>query len=449
MGWRVQLSLRRTARGARARRTISMASPRLTALLLAVIWAAPAVAQYTQYTAPGDLPFPELPTRERFELALSEARWDVGPLRLDPWFSVREIAWTNNVFVTAEGDTVDDVTATVGAGVHGYSRAGSDVILAFHALPEYVWWRKLENRRVWNGRYGLGAFGFFNRLRFETTATTGRQTQYLSSEVEQPVNVRRNGLAAGLEVDLPGRFAVFGSRDLIQWRYREEDAAGEIGEQLVLLDRDEDRFRAGVRYAFTDHLRIGLGVEIGQVDFVRPERDRSSSGTSPMLELAIDGRHVDIQVLLIAADLEPEGDSEFVPYDDPLGRVQLRWKPRAKLEWQLYARSNLVYSLIDESPYYTDRRLGLAALMPFGHRAAGRVFVEAGTNQYAPLADAEPREDDVTAYGAGLVLNLTKEIVFYAGATRTETDRGAGVGTRTVDRILVGLTLGSGTSEWW
>lgn len=417
----------------------------------ALLVSRPAVAQYTQYTAPGEPPFPELPTRERLDSAMEQSRWRLGAIRLDPWVGLRDVGWIDNVFGVSTGPTTSDYTATLGLGVHAYTRMGPKVVVAAHALPEYVWWNRLSNRRVWNGRYGVGAFGFYNRVRFQATATTGRTMQNLSSEIESPVNVRRDLGAAVVEADIGGRLGVFAGGGLEHWRYREQDAPGEFGRQLLLLDRDENRLRGGLRYHVSDRFSVGVGVETSRVDFRSVERDRSSSGSGPMAELELDGARMSIRAVVLRPSLDPKGEgSRFVPFDDLVGRFQLRWRPQAKLEWQLYSHGNLVYSLEDASPYYLERRVGVGAQMPFGHSLAARAFVESGSNDFVAVPGGTAgRTDDVVGVGAGLEMTLYRQVKLRVGITRTKTDRGEALGDRTVTRIGFGVTVGESTSDWW
>ncbi len=405
----------------------------------------PAWAQYTQYTPPGSLPFPDVPTRERLEQARSEARWHLGGLRLEPWLALHDVGWVDNVFATS-GEPTSDYTATAGAGVRGYTGVGPKTVLALHALPEYVWWQELEERRAWNGRYGAGLFGYFNHVELQLSATTARQAQYLSSEVEQPVNVRTDRGFGLAELRLSGHLGLFASAEGLRYRYREEDVSGPAGELLLGLDRDEARLRGGVRFAVGRGLSVGLGVEQAEVDFARPDNDCSSSGTSPLVELRWARPGLSLSVLALAADLEPEPGSRFLPFDDPLGRAELRWKPKGKVEWQLYGSSNLVYSLSQASPYYTEQRLGLGASIPFGWRSSVRLYAEDGANDYP--GDAASLDSDVVVWGATASFVVYKRLVLTVGASQSRYEYADGRSSD-VTRVQTGIGIGGAGGEWW
>jgi hypothetical protein len=429
---------------ARPRPLSAGASRVLLAALVLAAAAGPAGAQYTQYTEPGELALAEPPEREGFERAMEEARWRIGGLRLEPWFGVHDAGWMDNVFGVEE-DAQSDFTVTVGAGLYGYTHVGSKLVLAAHALPEYVWWNELEDRRAVNGRYGAGLFAFFNRLTVELSATAGRRAEYLSSEVEQVVNIRRDQGVAAFDIDLPGRVSLFGAGSATSYRYREEDIAGPAGEQLVLLDRDLERLRGGLRVALSSRLRVGAGVEATRTAFDRPERDRSNSGSGPLLELELDGTRWRGRLVAVKPELEPEEGSSFVPFDDLLGQVQLSWQPHGRLEWQLYGFSNLVYSTRLDSPYYEDRRAGLAARMPVSWRASLRLFGETGRNDYTAASGAPGEQEELIAYGASVRVDLGRKAALTAGVSQTEYE----LDDRSVLRIQAGLSIGAGHGEWY
>ena len=417
--------------------------PALLLLALLLGGAAPVAAQFTQYSAPGELAIPEPPSREGFERAMANARWRLGPLRLDPSIWLSDLRWVEDPGrVTGVGS---DITATVGAGLHAYTRIGPDVVVAARALPEYVWWKELDQLNTVNGRYGVGVFGFFSRLRFGVSAGSDRRADYLSSEVDRLVNSRDDSGEAGFEIDLPGRMALFGAVSAHQFRYDDEDIFGLALAPLLFLERDKSRVRAGVKVAVTPHLRVGIGAEASETDFVRPERDRSSSGSGPLLELALDGARLKGQLLVLWPGLDPEPGSSFLPFDEPLGFARLTWKPRGALEWQLYASSDLVYSVRSEYPYYRGDRVGLAARWPLGWRVTTGLFVEAGNDDYAVPPGEASFSEGRTSYGATLGVDLGRQTRLQVRVTEIDYDRGG----RSNLRVEAGISVGSGRGGWY
>ncbi len=416
--------------------------------MLAAI-AAPAAAQFAEYTAVGSLAARQVSTRDQVEAAMDEARWHLGPLRLAPWIGLRDVTYVNNVFDTAT-DTTSDVTATAGAGLHGYVPIGPKLTLGAYALPEYVWWRRLANRRVWNGRYGVGLFGYFNRLTVEAKASDSRQQQYASSEVEQPVNLRQQEGKLDVEVKLLERLAVFATASEDRFRYRRQDLAGSALD-LLLLDRDERHAGGGLRYRWSESVMVGVGVEHVGVDFVRAERDRSAAGDAPVFEAALDGKRLRLDANIMFPTLRPQSGSQFVRFSGTTGRVQLGFKPVGRLEWQLYGGRNLAFSVSTDSPYFIDERAGLAVQSPLGWRATGQAFYERGRDVYSGLvAEAGTiRRTDLRAFGGGADLAIGRHTWLSLQASRTDYSSAGPFGDRSITRVQTGLRFGSAAAEWW
>src|SRR6185295_20290484 len=81
-------------------------------------------AQFLKYTPPGG---PEETPESRqadIERQVEEARYHLGPVRIAPWASLRDIAYVRNVFTTG-AELPADVTATLGLGLRAYLRNGS------------------------------------------------------------------------------------------------------------------------------------------------------------------------------------------------------------------------------------------------------------------------------------------------------------------------------------
>src|SRR5262245_7551570 len=110
----------------------------LTRTILAMaLLAAPAAAQFSEYTAPGSLLNRNTTKQEQMEQAVDKARWHLGPFRLSPWFAIRDAAYVSDVFSGSSGgpegeiEEEPDFTVTVGAGLQGYVPLGSKSYFTF------------------------------------------------------------------------------------------------------------------------------------------------------------------------------------------------------------------------------------------------------------------------------------------------------------------------------
>lgn len=406
-----------------------MRSSRL--ILALALFAAPAAAQFSQYTAPGSLLQRSTTTREQMEQALDKARWRLGPFRLSPWFAIRDAAYVSDVFSGSSGDgggTVEedpDFTVSVGAGLQGYVPFGSKTFFTFDALPQYVWWQEQEDRRRLNGYYGAGLFGLFNRLTSEVTARRAEEQGVVTPEFEQRVHTRQDRIAGLLEVEVTPIFFVFASASALDYRTLVED----LGDDPRLppfqqLDREERVLRGGVELR-RGELRLAAGVERSEAEFDPDEagRDRSNSGTAPILEAGFKSSRFQLDANVAFRSLEPEPGSEFVPFDETTGQIRGTLTPRWRLSYSAYGSRDLTYSIEEGYSHFIADRLGFAISSRLGQSSSVNLFAETGMHDYQiSQAGAFPREDDFTAYGTALQLQFQERLRVTFGVVRSEID---------------------------
>ena len=402
--------------------------------VLALLAAVPAGAQFSQYTAPGTLLDRGTSKKEQLEKAAENARFRLGPLRLAPWFSIRDAAYVSDVFAGSFGDDEGtavaeeeaDFTITAGAGVQGYLPIGSKAFFTVDALPQYVYWQKQEERRRLNGYYGAGLFGFFNRLTLQSTVRRAEEQAVVTPEFEQRIHTRQDLLEGIAELRVGRAIYLFGSAT---WRTF-EPLVEDLGDDPRLppfedLDREERVLRGGVEYRPDDRYRVAVGVEHSEVDFGGTARDRSNSGTSPILEASYESDRLQVLTTLARRSLEPEAGSEFAPFDETTGQLRVTLVPRWRLSYSVYASRDLTYSLEQGYSHFTADRLGGSISSKIGRSSSVEVFFESGVHDYAASSTAVAvpvREDDFQAYGTALRLQLSDRLRLNVGVQRTELD---------------------------
>jgi hypothetical protein len=364
--------------------------------LLAFLLANAAGAQFIKYTPPGG-PVEEPETRQaQIEREMEGARFRLGPVRIEPWFSLRDIAYVRNIFST-ETSPPNDLTATAGLGLRAYLRNGRKVVWTAQVLPEYVWWREQTDRRRLNGRYGLGFHGFFNRLTLEIQGGREQQQQIVTPEVPVPVSSRIDSGEILTEVELTGALFVFLATALNQQNNLVDNFGDPRAEGLTLLDREEQVIRAGLRWRPRQKWSIGLGAEHSEVDFDNDPLRRSNSGTSPVAEIRFEGRPLRFQADVAVRSLEARQGGAFVPYDKVTGHASVAVGSQRRLLATLYTQRDLVYALSPSYAYLDDERVGLALGVGLGRNLSSRLFAESGTNTYTPFEAGTPqRRDDVS-----------------------------------------------------
>lgn len=409
-----------------------------------------ATAQFAQYTPPGGPEGRPESRQERLDSAMEEARWHLGPVRVDPWFGVKDVGWVSSLS-GEEGQGTSDLSATAGAGLRAYLPTGPKVVWAAHFLPEYVWFKDHHRLRDVNGRYGLGFFGFFNHLQLEATATRTRQLGIVTSEFLDRINARADEVSLAGELRLVGGLYLFAATREAKSDNLGDQPAGPGRPDFNLLDRTERVSRAGLRFRTRSGWAVGAGVEHSQVDFEQAGADRSNSGSSPVLVISSPlGGRLYLGLDLAYRSLKPRGEAAFVPYDGLTGSVQVSLgRPRSRLQLSLYGDRNVVYALGAPYSYFNADRVGAAVGAPLGSRLSARLFAETGRDRYVALEPGFARTDDVTAFGGGLTMGLYRSARLILGADRQEiTSDVAGAG-RAVTVIRAGITLGGGPSPWY
>ncbi len=418
-----------------------LASLAVSALSIAflTITAAPAAAQMSQYTAPGTLLERGTSKKEQLEKATDSARWHLGPFRASPWVSLKDAAYVSDVFagtITEDGERVKeepDFTLTAGLGVQGFLPLGGKSYFTLDILPQYVYWQKQDERRRLNGYYGAGLYGFFNRLTLQAVARRAEEQGVISSEVEQRIHSRQDLVSGVAELRIGRAVYLFGSASGLEFVPLVEDLGGDprlpaFGD----LQRQEQVLRGGVEYRPHDQLRFAVGFERSDVEFEDTARDRSNSGTAPILEASYERDSVRVAAAVAQRSLEPKDGSEFAPFDQTTGRLQVTLIPRWRLNYSLYAGRDFAYSVEPGYSHFTVDRFGGSIGMKIGRSSSADVFVEKGVHDYAVIRGAggtggvglPDREDDFGAFGGALHLSLGQNVRLNIGAQRTELDSG-------------------------
>jgi hypothetical protein len=397
-------------------------------------------AQVFQYTPPGG-PQEQEPRKEALEREVEKARYHLGPVRIAPWATVRDVSYVRNIFSTGEA-LPNDVTATMGAGFRAYLHNGSKATWKAQVLPEYVWWSQQSERRRLNGRYLLDFYGFFNRLTLEAHAGREQQQEIITPEVPVPVSARRDGGQFFVEVEATQTLFAFGRYSFARQESLADTLADPRTGDFQLLDRNERIASAGLSWRPRRPWSLSLGVEHTQEDFDRDVLDRSSTGTSPIVEVHFQGRRFDFRTDLAARSLEARQGSMFVPFDDVTGNAVATLRGRNRLSASVYADRNILYSVSVSYAYFTDDKLGASLAMALGRRAQVRFYAEAGTHDFTAFSAGAPRlREDVFSYGSSVLFRLAPGLEIGLQALHTELDSGLPGGRRSYTSVGTTINL--------
>lgn len=421
---------------------LESATPRwLALLLLLVAAAAPAAAQYREAGAELQI---QPNRKDQLEKAMAEAPWHLGKARVAPWIGVRNIDYVREL--DAQGrQRPGDWTATGGAGLRGYLKLGTHAIAAAHAISEYSWWQKQDERNAPLGRYGLGLFGWWNRVEGEMTARREEDVSFLSSDelVREPT--RSEALGASAQMRVLGSIAVFGGVSSDRTRIDATSGLTPV-DPALLLDRDATRVRGGLRYLLRGNRGyVGAGAFSERTEFQGAPSDATSSnkGSSWYAETQVSGNHIDVNLQYDQRDLEADG-SAFPGYSAGDGRALISLHPGWRLKYQLYGSRQLQYSAQSVGTYIEEERKGAGVNLTIG-KGGLQLFYETGGNDYF---GSTTLHEDVTARGAWLDFPI-RRINFRVGTRQTDFEP-AGGPKRTLREALGAATLsfGGGPGDW-
>lgn len=410
-------------------------------------------AQFLQYTPPGGPEERPEDRREEMERQITEADRRLGRVHIAPWASLHDAAYVRNLYSSAEQNTPNDFTATVGAGFRAYLRNGPKAVWRAQVLPEYVWWSRQPERRQLNGRYTLGFHGFFNRLTLEVQGGREQEQQVVTPEVPVPVSSRSDQGEILAEIEVSHALFAFTATSINRQENLVEEIDDPLVEQISLLDREDRISRVGLRWQPRDYWSVALGAERSETNFDRGVIDRSNAGTAPVAEFRFEGRRLGASLDVASRSLEARRGSAFVHYDGVTGVAAVTLGNQGRLSGTVYGNRNLLYSLSPDYAYLADERIGFVLGVGIRQRTQVRFFAETGTNDYTAyralpgLPEAPRRQEDVTSYGISTNLRVGRRASIGLQAIRSEFDSNLPGDDRSYTSVgttvnLLGATLG-------
>lgn len=384
----------RSARGA-AR---SLVSP-VAWILFFVAALGPASDGAAQYNSPAfDRESWTMPDQEDMETAYKDARWSAGPLRVQPWLGVRDASLVTIQDRNVDGtlEERDDFTVTAGAGLRAYARNSPKLVFAVHALPEYVWWQDEDDKSGLNGRYGAGLFGFYNRLKLETSVRRVEQQDLFSTEVQELTTVRRDIATVGVDVEALRGLHVFGA-------YRSTDIAAQEDDRVLFqsLDRTESSTSFGVRLESARGFEIGVGVRDSEIELEDAGRRLSADGSGVFLRAVYGDERFKGLVDIERLEREPTAGSLLVPLEEWVGAVRATWDSGRLFSLQIYQEQDLNYSVLGSVSHLLTRRTGVTTRLR-SKRSSFDFTYATGEDELIGITTAGNRTDDVTELRAAV-----------------------------------------------
>ena len=373
---------------------------------------------------------------------LEDSRYHLGPMRIRPLFSLRDLGYDNNVLGTSTNQ-IADFHSTVGFGAHGILPLGSKMYFQGVALPEYTWYQKLTDRRNLGGNYGGSVIGLFNRMSLEAGADTFRGSTILNSEQESKVPGTRTHLFGRAELEILQRLSVYGSAESQRQRYSPVRDDQSEASPIRQLERNETAARGGVRYRFASYLDFSLGVEHTNTRFLAGgERDNRSDAV--ILGVHYDRPRSFINLSVGSRTGKADHPGVFPDYSTTTGSYYASHDLSAPVAFDVYGHRGIGYSLTTTNAYYLETRNGAGVTVAVGRRLALRGFGEGGSNVY-PLpilvGSSVKRTDNALTAGGGVAIRIYRKVALDLLASNSRyTSNIAGNG-RSIFRLTTGLSF--------
>ncbi|MDA8016057.1 MAG: hypothetical protein MPN21_01315 [Thermoanaerobaculia bacterium] len=404
----------------------------LVSFLSLCLLATGAAAQYTVLGGGAT----SVPDEEALRSNVEAARWSAGPFRLQPWIGLRDVSYVRQQQSVSGSEAEDQLTVTVGAGLRAYSQLGPKVIWAAHLLPEYVWWQDDSAKDGLNGRYGMGFFGYANRLQFQVFHRLEEQQDFFSDEIQELTTTTTATSQVGAELKVVRGIHVYGS-----WERLEFEGDGDDSALFTLLDRTEDSWSAGIRLRSHRGWSLGVGVRHTEGEFDPAARDLSFEADSVTLDLGATLGRFDVTLRLEDADIEPRPGSTLEPRQQTFGNFDVAWKAGQRVSFEGYALRQRTFSIAETRSLIVRDEQGLRT--EFSWNAWNlRLLVGQGGLESEVVGSAVDQSDDYDVYGATLGFRIRRLGAIQLNVIERQYDVGLLGGDRDVTSFGVSVQLG-------
>ena len=327
----------------------------------------------------------------------------LGPLRVAPGLTVREIGWDSNVFLEPpEESPAEDFVAAGTPDISAYTRLRLLRISAYAGSDLTYYHENASERSV--GYVFRGRFDFLlSRMRpFVGGGRLQTRTQP-NGEVDVRADRQEEELSGGLAFDISPHALVYGSS---VWSKTEYQNAFESGVDLSqALNRERDEYQAGFRTDLTPLLSMQLyGTYTDDTFKYEPLRNATSTAGFATFRFASDAVVTGI-VTLGYRDLVSV-DPLTKPFRGFTGNAAIAYPFLEIGRITFTANRATEYSFDAGEAYYVENTLALA----YTHRLFGEVDAQVRGSKsifdYSNRLDSPSHKDTLRSAGGSLGYNL-------------------------------------------
>jgi len=342
----------------------------------------------------------------------------LGPLRVAPGLTVRELGWDSNVFLEPpEESPAEDFVAAATPDVAAYARLRLLRISAYAGSDLTYYQENVSERSV--GYVYRGRFDFLlSRMRPFIGGGQLQTRAQPNGEVDVRADRREEELSGGLAFDISPHALVYGSS---MWSKTEYENAFESGVDLSrALNRERDEYQAGFRTDLTPLLSMQLYGSYME-DTFKYEPLRNATSTAGFATFRFDSDAVVTGIVTLGyRDLESV-DPLTKPFRGFTGNAALAYPFLEVGRLTFTANRATEYSFDAGEAYYVENTLSLA----YTHRLFGEVDAQVRGSKsiydYSNRLDSPSHKDTLASAGGSVGYNLrnrTRIAVNYEYARR-------------------------------
>ena len=362
-----------------------------------------------------------VPTRDAVKQEVENRRYRLGPFRLTPVVQFSDVGYDSNVFGSPKGREVSDWTVGATAGFRWIVPVGSKLYVVGEALPQYVWYQKLAERRTFAGQYRTALLGFFNRASLEVGGFNSKSLSYFSAETETKLVQTILDGTAKAEIDVASNLSLYGGLEVARLRF------GLAGADPTIIDvsafqRQEAAARGGVRYRISPSWNVSVGYEKTLTEFVYVRQERDNQSDAYLLGVRYDRPKFFLTLSGGYRQGKPYNGSTFARYSNATGSYFASYFLSRKVEVKTYGRRRVTYGIT--AAQYLESGIGGGVNVQVSPRVLLQWNADAGTNRFDASTSGgvttPARSDRSISYTGGLSALIYRKMVVSGFATWSE-----------------------------
>ena len=325
---------------------------------------------------------------------------------------------------------------------------GSKFFVTAEAVPQYIWYDQLMDRRTWGGDYRASILALGNRLSGSLGGSYSKGSAILNSETQQTVIQTTKNFAGNLEIGLTRAISFVAGAEFQNVRNSDQglDPSLPADADVHHLDRTDGAALGGLRWNLSPSVGVSAGAQVTRSDFVEDPEVRNNETIAYLAGFHYDRPDFFVNLTGGYRKGQPSPGSSFPEYATGIGSYYVSWNFSQPAELQAYGHRHPIFSRSAFDLLYVETRYGGALQLKLGPRVSIRGYAEFGTNSYPfrffGTGASTKRVDDSVQYGGDVSLQVVSSVVVRAHVYQINiTSNEPGIADRKIFRFYTGLSL--------